>query len=274
MSRITQAFERAAAEDRAALIPYVMAGYPEPGSAVELAFALERGGADILEVGMPFSDPLADGPTIQRAATRSLANGTTVGRCIDTAAKIRARSELPLVLMGYYNPVRFYGVERFCRDAVAAGVEGLILPDLPPEEALDASDAASRNGIDLIFLVTPTSTEARIQHAVEVAGGFLYCVSLRGVTGARTSVAAGLEEFLGRVRRHTDLPLAVGFGISKPEHVQEVGKVADGVVVASALVELVDRTEPDARLEAVERYTHTLRTAADRTAPVVGAHSD
>ncbi len=262
MSGITRAFERARTEGRAAVIPYVMAGYPDLEGAVEVTLALERGGADILEVGMPFSDPLADGPTIQRAATASLAAGTTVASCLGTAGRIREQSSIPLVLMGYYNPVHRYGVERFCRDAASAGVEGLILPDLPPEEAAEVREVAHGQGIDLIFLLAPTSTEARIEQAARVAGGFVYCVSLTGVTGARASVATGLDEFVGRVRRHTDLPLAVGFGISRPEHARQVARVADGVVVASALIDLIDRTEKSERLNKVEGYIRSLRDGA------------
>lgn len=274
MSGITAAFERAAAEDRAALIPYVMAGYPDREGAVEIALALSRGGADVLEVGMPFSDPLADGPTIQRAATASLSAGTSVTSCLETAASIRERSAVPLVLMGYYNPVHQYGVERFCRDAAAAGVEGLILPDLPPEEATEVCEVARERGVDLIFLVAPTSTDARIERAASVAGGFLYCVSLTGVTGARANVATGLPEFLARVRRHTDLPLAVGFGISTPEHAREVARVADGVVVASALIDLIDKTDRTDRPRVIEEYTLALRDGARRRAPVVAGGVD
>lgn len=268
MSGIARAFERAAAQDRAAVMPYVMTGYPEPESAPEIALALERGGADILEIGMPFSDPLADGPTVQRAATAALANGTTVARCIETVARIRERSAIPMVLMGYYNPIRQYGVKRFCREAAEAGAEGLILPDVPPEEAEDVRETARSSGLDLIFLVAPTSTEVRLERAAEIGSGFLYCVSLTGVTGARASVADGLEAFLGRVRRHTDLPLAVGFGISTPEHARAVARVADGVIVASALIDLMDETEPDRRLRAVEEYIHSLREGARRGVPV------
>lgn len=268
MSGITDAFARAAAQDRAAIIPYLMTGYPDPDGDVELALALERGGADILEIGMPFSDPLADGPTIQRAATASLAAGTTVTTCIHTAAAIRARSRLPLVLMGYYNPVYRYGVERFCNDAATAGVEGLILPDLPPEEAAEVRDVTRARGIELIFLVAPTSTCSRLEKAASIAGGFIYCVSLTGVTGARASVSVGLGEFLARVRAHTELPLAVGFGISTPDHVHQVSQVADGVVVASALIELLERAEPGDRLARAEEYIRSLRAASERTAKV------
>lgn len=268
MSGITRAFDCARSEDRAAVIPYLMAGYPNGVDSTDLALALEASGADILEIGMPFSDPLADGPTIQRAATRSLESGTTVATCLATVARIRERSQIPLALMGYYNPVLRYGLDRFAANASAAGVEGLILPDLPPEEATEMRKVARRHGIDLIFLVAPTSTEARLRSAARVAGGFIYCVSLTGVTGARAAVAAGLGEFLARVRAHTPLPLAVGFGISKPEHVRQVGQVADGVVVASALIELLERSAPGERLQAAQEYVRSLRSAAERTAKV------
>jgi len=264
MSELSWAFERAKAEGRTALIPYLMAGFPEPGAEVELAVALERAGADVLEIGMPFSDPLADGPTVQNAGTRSLAAGTTMSDCIAVAASVRRRTSLPLVLMGYYNPLLAYGLERFCADAAAAGVCGLILPDLPPEEAGEMQAAARSCGLDIVYLVSPTSPEERIREVASVASGFIYCVSLTGVTGARESVAVGLEEYLSRVRAHTDLPLAVGFGISRPEHVRQVGAVADGVVVASALLDVIDAAAPEERTAAVEEYIGSLRTAAER----------
>lgn len=267
MSGIARAFARARSEDRAALLPYVMAGYPDADAAPEIALALERGGADILEIGMPFSDPLADGPTIQRAATASLAGGTTIAACIETASRIRQRSAIPMVLMGYFNPIHRYGLERFFSHAADAGVEGLIVPDLPPEEAGEVLTIARHNGVDLIFLLAPTSTEARIRGAAEVAGGFVYCVSLTGVTGARSSVAEGLEGFLGRVRRHTSLPLAVGFGISRPEHARQVAQVADGVVVASALIDLIDQTPSQARLDALEEYMRSMHDGARKDTP-------
>jgi tryptophan synthase alpha chain len=212
---------------------------------------------------MPFSDPLADGPTIQRAAERSLSNGTTVGRCLQAAGEIRVAAGAPVVLMGYYNPVRRYGVGRFCAAAAAAGVSGLILPDLPPEEAEETLEAAEASGLDIIFLLAPTSTDARIERAARLARGFVYCVSLTGVTGARASVAQGLGAYLARVRRHTSLPLAVGFGVSTPEHAREVGRVADGVVVASALIDLLDTAASGERDRAAEGYARSLRAAMD-----------
>lgn len=271
MITIAQAFAQAKREGRAALIPYIMTNFPEPGATEQVAEALARGGADLFEVGMPFSDPLADGPTIQRAGVRSLEHGTTVAACIETAGRVAERTKKPVILFGYVNPVLLYGVERFCRDAQHAGVQGLILPDLPPEEAEDVRRTAREYGIDLIFLVAPTSTEDRLAKAAAVADGFLYCVSLTGVTGARASVSDGLAPFLARVRRHTDLPLAVGFGISTPEHVRLVGEVADGVAVGSALVDLLDRTESATRAQVVEEYMRSLRAAAGKGEPATAS---
>lgn len=270
MSSIQQAFERAAAAGQAALIPYLMTAYPDPNGSVEMARTLERAGADLIELGMPFSDPLADGPTVQRAATASLRAGTTVSTCIRTAAEIRRSVAVPLVMMGYYNPIYRYGVQRFCEDAAAAGVDGLILPDLPPEEAGELLRHARRRGMDLIFLIAPTSTDERIRTAASAGSGFLYCVAVTGVTGARSSVSSDVAPFLARARQHTELPLAVGFGISTPENVRQVAAVADGVVVASALLQLAEQATPAERLERVEQYLRTLRAATDRPVAASG----
>lgn len=270
MSRIELAFTRAAAEGRAALIPYLMTAYPDPDGSVEMARTLDRAGADLIELGMPFSDPLADGPTIQRAATASLAAGTTVTKCLRTAAEVRGCVELPLVMMGYYNPIYRYGVKRFCEDAASAGVDGLILPDLPPEEAGEALEHARSQGLDVVFLIAPTSTEERIRTAAEVGSGFLYCVSVTGVTGARAAVSSDLEPFIARARARTSLPLAVGFGISTPENVRQVAAVADGVVVASALIQLAEQTAPLERLGRVEQYLQQLRAATSRPVAASG----
>ncbi|MDQ3855135.1 MAG: tryptophan synthase subunit alpha [Chloroflexota bacterium] len=264
MSGIAGAFASASAEHRAALIPYLMVGFPEPGAEPALAATLEAAGADILELGLPFSDPLADGPTVQRAANRSLAAGTTMSACILSAARIRERTALPLVMMGYLNPLLAYGIERFCADAAAAGVDGLIVPDLPPEEAEGVRAATRAHAVDLIYLLAPTSTDERIQQVAGAASGFIYCVSLTGVTGARSELSAGLEPFLQRVRRHTDVPLAVGFGISKPEHVAQVSRLADGVVVASALLDLLDRLPSGDVSATVNTYVASLRAATIR----------
>lgn len=243
-ARIGQAFARARVEARVALVPYVMSGYPDLATSEALAIALARVGADVLELGVPFSDPLADGATIQHAGQVALDHGTTIGACLDLAGRIASQVEAPLVLMGYYNPIFSLGIEHFCERAAAAGVAGLIVPDLPPEEAGPLAQAAGARGIELIYLVTPTSPDTRIEQVARAAArtgnGFIYCVSLSGVTGARTTLPEYLATFITRVRAHTSLPLAVGFGISQPEHVAEVGRLADGAVVASALLNAVD----------------------------------
>ncbi|MDE3228667.1 MAG: tryptophan synthase subunit alpha, partial [Chloroflexota bacterium] len=241
---IAAAFARARAERRVALIPYVMSGYPDLAASEEIAVALGEAGADIIELGVPFSDPLADGATIQHASQRALEQGMTLVGCLELAARVHARIATPLVLMGYYNPIYNFGIEHFCEAAANAGVAGLIVPDLPPEEAEPLRSEAAKQGVELIFLVTPTSPDARIAQVAEAAGktggGFIYCVSLSGVTGARDQLSDELPAFIARVRARTSLPLAVGFSVSKPEHIAQIGQIADGAVVASALINAVD----------------------------------
>jgi len=265
---IAVAFARARAEGRVALIPYVMAGYPDLAASEALAVALGEAGADILELGIPFSDPLADGATIQHAGQRALEQGTTLADALALAGRITARVATPLVLMTYYNPVFSYGLARFCAAAAAARVAGLIVPDLPPEEADALQEAAAARGIELIFLVAPSSTEARVAAVARAAertgGGFLYCVSLSGVTGARDRLPESLAAFVGRVRAHTRLPLAVGFGVSRPEHVAEIGRIADGAVVASALLDAVDAAPPAERASVAAAFLRELRAGARR----------
>jgi tryptophan synthase alpha chain len=267
--RIAAAFARARAEGRVSLIPYVMSGYPDLPTSEALAVALCEAGADVLELGVPFSDPLADGVTIQAAAQHALEQGMTLAGALDLAGRVAARCETPVVLMGYYNPIYSYGVERFCRRAGQAGVAGLIVPDLPPEEAEPLRAAAAEHGIELIFLISPTSTDARIEQVAQVAGrtggGFVYCVSLSGVTGARDRLPEHLAAFIARIRAYTTLPLAVGFGVSQPEHVAEIGRLADGAVVASALLNAVDRAAPEQRIAAGIDFLRLLQTGARLT---------
>jgi len=266
---IAAAFARARAAGRIALIPYVMSGYPDEATSEAVAVALGEAGADIIELGVPFSDPLADGATIQVASERALANGMTLRKAVALAGRVSAHVSTPLVMMGYYNPIFSYGIARFCVDAAAAGVAGLIVPDLPPEESATLQQAAAGHGIELVFLVTPTSTNKRIAQVAEAAGktggGFIYCVSLSGVTGARDRLPEGLAAFIARVRSHTSLPLAVGFGVSRPAHVAEIARIADGAVVASALINTLDAAAPDERVGAAVDYLRTLQDA-----PAVG----
>ncbi|MFZ9858023.1 MAG: tryptophan synthase subunit alpha [Roseiflexaceae bacterium] len=260
MSTIAQTFARLKAEGRGALMPYLMVGYPEKDSLETLAPALEAAGADLFEIGVPFSDPLADGATIQRASEQALHNGVNVAFAIASVAKLREIGvKVPLVMMGYYNPFLQYGLEQFAIDAAAAGADGVIVPDLPPEEASEFQQLLSAHGLDFIMFVAPTTPEERIAQIVRVASGFIYCVSLTGVTGARTSLWAGLPAFLNRVRSHTDLPLVVGFGISTPEHVRTVAQAADGAIVASALINLMDQVDASQRVSKVVEYLSTLR---------------
>jgi tryptophan synthase alpha chain len=260
MSRIPETFARCKAEKRAALMPYVMVGYPERESILELAPALEGVGADMFELGVPFSDPLADGATVQRAAERALKNGVRLPYCIETAAAVRERGlRAPLVMMGYYNPFLQYGIERLCTNAASAGIDGLIIPDLPPEEANEVHAACQSHDLDLICFVAPTTPEARMEQIAKVASGFIYCVALTGVTGARKELWPGLPDFLHRVRQHTDLPLVVGFGISTADHVRQVSAYADGVIVASALINTMESLPPEQQIEGATQFVHNLR---------------
>jgi tryptophan synthase alpha chain len=240
MSRIAGAFEQLRGDGRAALMPYLTMGYPERESALALVPAVIAAGADLIELGVPFSDPLADGATLQAASQQALANGMTLSLCLDQAESLRAGGvTAPLVLMGYYNPIFQMGPDAFARRAAAAGIDGLIVPDLPPEESGVLCSALESQGLDPVFLLPPTADEERARLVAERSRGFLYLVSLTGVTGARDRLPPDLESFVARARQVTSLPLAVGFGISSPEQAAWVARIADGVIVGSALVRAV-----------------------------------
>jgi len=267
--KISQAFEQARREGRGALMPYFMCGFPPAAQSIQLVLAAIEGGADIIELGMPFSDPLADGATIQHAGHVSLERGMTIHGCMEVARHVAARSNTPLILMGYYNPVLAFGIERFCQTAAASGVCGLIIPDLPPDEAAPLQQAAQDNGLSLIFLVPPTTPDERIASIVHMAsaqqGSFIYCVSLSGVTGERAELPPHLRDFIQRVYGYTKkhgLPVAVGFGLSTPAHIAEVTSYADGAVVGSALVRLIEENPPEKQAEAVKAYIKSLRQGA------------
>jgi tryptophan synthase alpha chain len=260
VSRIAETFARLRAEGRGALMPYLMVGYPERDSLESLAPALQAAGADLFEIGVPFSDPLADGATIQMASERALANGVNVAFVMGSVRRLRAVGvTVPLVLMGYYNPFLQYGLAKFAAEAAAAGADGVIVPDLPPEEAQEFQHVLSEHGLDFIMFVAPTTPDDRIAKIVSVASGFIYCVSLTGVTGARSALWDGLPGFLKRVRTHTDLPLVVGFGISTPDHVRTVASCADGAIVASKLINLMDGTPAHECAPVVSEYIAQLR---------------
>ncbi len=245
-SQISAAFAKASAEGSAAFMPYFTLGYPDRETALAVIEAIAPF-SDLLELGVPFSDPLADGPTIQHSTQVALENGTTVAACLDMVRELRRRGvTTPACLMGYYNPILAYGLQRFVDDARDAGAQGFIVPDLPPEEAADLEQLAGEAGLAYIYFLAPTSSTKRIQHVAEHAQGFIYLVSVAGVTGARRSLTADLADFVGRVRAQTTEPLAVGFGISTPEQAKAVGRLADGVIVGSALVSAVDSADEKA----------------------------
>ena len=238
MSRIEQRFSALRKEGRAGLVTYVAAGDPDPDTSLRLLAGLPGAGADLIEIGMPFSDPMADGPIIQEAGQRALKQGVTLRRTLDLVRELRRLDEAtPIVLMGYYNPIYRYGPRAFVRDAVAAGVDGVIVVDLPPEEDAELTAPAHAAGLDFVRLATPTSGEARLPQIVERASGFIYYVAIAGITGTRSAAAADVAAAVVRLRRFTPLPVAVGFGIRTPEQAAEVARAADAAVVGSSLVQ-------------------------------------
>lgn len=237
VERISAVFKQAKAEKRAAFMPYHAMGYPTRERTLEIVAALAESGADLFEIGIPHSDPLADGPTVQTATYTALTQGTTVADCLAMVRELRAAGvEQPFCAMSYFNPLFAYGVERFVADAVEAGIDGLIVPDLPPDEASEVEAACREAGIATVYLLAPTSTESRIRLVAQHATGFIYMVSIAGITGARNELPPDLAAFVQRVRGYTDLPLAVGFGIGTGAQAAAVAQSADGVIVGSALV--------------------------------------
>jgi tryptophan synthase alpha chain len=259
MSRIPTTFDRLRREGRTGLIAYLTVGFPEPAATPELVRALVEGGADVIELGIPFSDPLADGATIQRATHVALRHGVTTGAVIEMARGLRAEGlVVPLVAMSYYNPILAYGLERFAADAAAAGIDGVIAVDVPPEEDEPLRRALRARDMDLIYLLAPTSTEERIHAVAARASGFIYCVSVTGTTGARGELPPDLPAFIARVRRHTDLPLAVGFGVSRPEHIAQIGRLCEAAVVGSALIDVIEKAPPEQRAVRLRTYVEVV----------------
>jgi len=238
--RIQQRFAALKAEGRGGLVTFVTAGDPDPETSERIVLGLPKAGADLIELGMPFSDPMADGPSVQAASQRALLAGASLRRTLDLVRAFRKRDgETPLVLMGYYNPIYSYGPEPFLRDAVAAGVDGLIIVDLPPEEDAELCKPAIRAGIDWIRLATPTTDEVRLPKVLSNTGGFIYYVSIMGITGTKQAPVDLVSVAVARLRRHTDLPICVGFGIRTPEETRAVTSVADAAVVGSAIVDRI-----------------------------------
>ena len=253
MGRIGDRFARRRAEGRAAFVPFLTAGDPSLDRTVEAASELEKAGADVLELGVPFSDPLADGPVIQRSSERALGRGVTLEAVLGAVRRIRERSELPLLLFSYYNPLLQRGLERLAGEATEAGVDGVLVTDLPPEEADGWLGAARGADLDTVFLASPTSPPDRLRRVAEASRGFVYAISRTGVTGERRALSAEAPLLVERLRGLTDVPVALGFGLSTPEHLAEAGKVADGVVVGSALVRFLEE-QPKGDLGAQVRW--------------------
>jgi tryptophan synthase alpha chain len=262
MSHIAERFDHLRKAGGGALIVFTVAGDPTPEVGAQVLLAIADGGADIIELGIPFSDPLADGPAIQAASQRALANRITPGHVLEMAAALRRERDVPIVLMTCYNPICQFGLDRFGKEAAEAGVDGVIVTDLPPEESDDWVKTARDHGIDTVFLLAPNSPMPRVKKVVDLATGFVYCVSRMGVTGARAELPSDLREFILRVRGETTKPIAVGFGISRPEHVAEVCRLADGAVVGSALVSLIEREQSSAGLaQLVRGFVSDLKAA-------------
>ncbi len=252
---------RERAVGRLALVMYLTAGFPDAASTRRWGPLLSESGAAIIELGIPFSDPLGDGPTVQAASERALAGGMTLRGSLELAGEIGRRAAAPVVLMSYCNPIFRMGIDSFASSASEAGVSGVIVPDLPLEEAEELASALLGAGIHLIYLLSPASTAERIAQTARAASGFIYCMAVTGVTGARSNLDAGLTGFLARVRALTAVPLIVGFGISRPEHLAALRGQADGAVVASALVNLIDATPPEAREAAIAHFVRELHAS-------------
>ena len=260
MTRITQLFDRLKQQGRKGLIAYITAGDPSPDRTAGLVEALERGGADLIELGVPFSDPIADGPVIQRAGYRALQAGTTVRKVLDIAKEIRTRSQIPLLLFTYLNPVMRYGLEKLATDAKSAGIDGCLLIDASVEEAGTYIPVMQSAGLDTVFLAAPTSTPRRLRLVAQYSTGFVYLVSRTGVTGERDSISSSVAPLIRSMREVTDLPLAVGFGVSTPEHVAEIGRQAEAVVVGSAIMRLIEHNAANASLEIqLESFVRELK---------------
>jgi tryptophan synthase alpha chain len=267
VNRLDAAFKQLRARGEKALIAYIMAGDPSLQETEQLVVELEKAGADIIELGVPFSDPIADGPVIQKAAERALRSGTSLRKILASVSSLRTRTGIPLVLMAYYNSIHAFGEAGFCREAVKAGVDGLIVPDMPPEEA-DALDAeASKAGLCIIYLLAPTSTADRRAMVARRSRGFVYYVSLTGITGAKLTDLDGVKRNVEAIRKAAAVPVAVGFGVATPEDAAKVGETADGVIVGSAIVRQIGDHQNDGRMaEHVGRFVRALKAALPRRA--------
>jgi tryptophan synthase alpha chain len=261
-SKLDRTFATLRQRGEKALIAYVMAGDPSLQDTEQLVVELEQAGADIIELGVPFSDPIADGPVIQQAAERALRSGTSLRTILPMVARLRARTQIPLVLMAYYNNIHAFGPERFCQEAAQAGVDGLIMPDMPPDEAGPLKGPAAAAGLPLIFLLAPTSTEERRTFVARQSQGFVYYVSLTGITGAKLHNVADVAKNVEKIRKVTRIPVAVGFGVATPEDAAKVAAIADGVIVGSAIVkQIAAHQQRPEMVKHVAEFVRSLKTA-------------
>jgi tryptophan synthase alpha chain len=261
MNRLTRRLAALKINNSKALVTFITAGDPDLATTEEMIHLLEEAGADIIELGVPFSDPMADGPTIQLSSERALAAGTTLTGILDTVRSVRSSSQIPIILMGYLNPIHAYGYERFCHDAIVSGVDGVLLVDMPPEESNEFLHSANSHGLNVIFLLTPTSDPSRIATVNKLGRGFIYYVTVTGVTGARQEVSGTLAAELSRIKEEVALPIMAGFGISTPDQAAGVAALADGVVVGSAIVKLF-QTYSDAKLHTeLKHFVSELKQA-------------
>lgn len=258
MSRISEVFRN---KKHKALIAYITAGYPDVEATVQAALTLAESGCDIIELGIPFSDPMADGLTIQHSSHLALLNGVTTETCFEIAGRIRNRSDVPLVFMTYLNPVMSYGVESFCADCAATAVDGLIIPDLPPGELPELDSSAKKHGVDTIYFVAPNSSGERIRLVARRSSGFIYMVSVMGVTGVRDGFSTGLGDVISKVRQVTDIPLCIGFGVSSPQQAAEAVALADGVIIGSRIIQLMEKEGPPYR--ELGEFIKQVRTSID-----------
>jgi tryptophan synthase alpha chain len=262
MSRISQTFDALQRKGEKALIPFITAGYPDLSTTEKLIFEIEKNGADLLELGVPFSDPMADGPVIQYSSERALQKRTNLKMILKLVKKIRVKTDIPIILMGYFNPFFSYGLKRFAEDAKRVGVDGVLVVDLPPEEAGDMITQAGMVGLDLIFLLAPTSNEERIDRIVKNATGFIYYVSVTGVTGVRSTLDRDIRKQVARIKRITSIPIGVGFGISTPQQAKTIAKWADAVVVGSAIIKKIRESKSSkAIVRDVGKLTKSLKQA-------------
>jgi tryptophan synthase alpha chain len=263
MNRINKTFKNLASKGSKAFIPFITAGDPSLDITHSLILKLESAGADVVELGIPFSDPIADGPSIQRASLRALENNTSLRDVIGMVTELRKETQIPIVLMGYYNPVYKYGVAEFVNDAVKSGIDGVIIADLPPEEASELATPAIKHDLATIFLVAPTSTSERVKLITQASTGYIYCVSTTGVTGARDKVSDELAPMIKLIREYTNKPIAVGFGVSTPDQARDVAKMADGVIIGSAIVNLIEKykDDPEKLFTSVEKFASSITKA-------------